>query len=268
MYDYQLDAISKLKNGSILCGGVGSGKSRTGIGYYFLQNGGMIEPYEPMREVPMDLYIITTAKKRDSLEWLGDLAVYGLSDDPSCCQYPCKVVIDSWNNIKKYQDVENAFFIFDEQRVVGYGAWTKSFLNITKHNEWILLTATPGDCWSDYMPVFIAHGFYRNKTDFERQHAVYNPRTNFPKIERYVEQGRLIRYRNMILVTMDYEHKTVHHEEKVLCDYDRQLYRTIIQQRWNPYQEKPIENGSQFCYLLRRVVNSDPSRMDNLHIHQ
>lgn len=262
--DYQLDAISKLKVGSILVGGVGSGKSRTGIGFYFLQNGGCISPYERMRPVPQDLYIITTARKRDKGEWLGDLAPFCLSPDRSVSGYPSKVVIDSWNNIGKYRDIEDAFFIFDEQRVVGYGAWTKNFLNIAKHNDWILMTATPGDRWEDYIPVFIANGFYKNKTDFERQHCYFNPHVNYRQIAGYIEQGRLIRYRNAILVDMDYHTKAIHHDEKILCEYDRQLYRQVIQQRWNPFENKPIENGSQFCYLLRRVVNSDPSRIDRI----
>lgn len=259
--DYQLEAISRLKVGSILVGGVGSGKSRTGIGFYFLQNGGCIEPFERMKPVPQDLYIITTARKRDKGEWLGDLAPFELSPDQMVSGYPCKVVIDSWNNIAKYRDVEDAFFIFDEQRVVGYGAWTKNFLNITKHNDWILMTATPGDCWEDYIPVFIANGFYRNKTDFERQHCYFNPYVNYRQVAGYIEQGRLIRYRNSILVDMEYHSKAIPHNEPIVCDYNRQLYRQVLQDRWDPFENCPIENGSKLCYLLRKVVNSDPSRI-------
>lgn len=262
--DYQLDAISRLKVGSILVGGVGSGKSRTGIGFYFLQNGGSITPYERMKPVPQDLYIITTAQKRDKGEWLGDLAPFCLSSDPKCSGYPNKVIIDSWNNIAKYRDIEDAFFLFDEQRVVGYGAWTKNFLNIAKHNEWILLTATPADCWSDYIPVFIANGFYKNKTDFERQHCYFNPYVKYRSVAGYVDQGRLIRYRNSILVDMDYHSHAVHHDEKIKCNYNRNLYRQVLQNRWDPYDNCPIENGSKFCYLLQRVVNSDPSRQEAL----
>lgn len=259
--DYQMAAVSKLRVGSILCGGVGSGKSRTGIGFYFLQNGGCIEPYQPMKPTPQDLYIITTAKKRDSGEWLGDLAPFCLSTDPKCSVYRNRVVIDSWNNIAKYREVENSFFLFDEQRVVGYGVWVKNFLNITKHNDWILLTATPGDCWEDYIPVFVANGYYRNKTDFERQHCYFNPHVNFRQVAGYLEQGRLIRYRNQILVDMDYHSHAIHHDEKILCDYDRQLYRQVLR-RLDPFDDCPIENGARFCYLLRRVVNSDPSRIE------
>lgn len=258
--DYQLDAVSKLRNGSILVGGVGSGKSRTGIAFYFLQNGGGINPEEPMKIQPQDLYIITTAKKRDEHEWDLDLAHFGLSTDPNVCGYLCKVTVDSWNNIKKYADVKDAFFLFDEQRVVGYGAWTKSFLKIAKNNKWILLTATPGDTWSDYVPVFIANGFFKNKSDFERQHCYFNPYVKYKQIAGYTAQGRLIRFRNQILVDMDYRPNTIRHEEIVLCNYDRKTYRMVMQQRWNPFDNCPIENGSQFCQLLRRVVNSDPSR--------
>ena len=267
LYDYQLEALGHMHNGCILCGGVGSGKSRTAIAYYYLMNGGEInaKKYIPMSDKPpMDLYIITTARKRDTHEWQGDLAPFLLSPDPKACYYTCKVVIDSWNNIKKYVDVANAFFIFDEQRVVGNGTWVKSFLKITKQNKWILLSATPGDTWSDYIPVFIANGFYKNRTEFIRNHVVYSRFTKYPKIDRYVETKRLVRLRDSILVDMDFKRKTHAHHYNILCDYDRDLYKHVTKDRWDPYKDKPIENAGELCYTWRRVVNSDFSRVENL----
>ena len=76
-----------------------------------------------MGDPPKDLYIITTAKKRDTLEWEGELSPFLLSTNPDVNLYQNKVVIDSWNNISKYKDITDAFFIFDEQRVVGSGTW-------------------------------------------------------------------------------------------------------------------------------------------------
>ena len=180
-----------MHNGCILCGGVGSGKSRTSLAYYYLENDGSPESligydYYPMSDPPKDLYIITTARKRDTLEWEKELIPFLLSTDKKTNLYSNKVVIDSWNNIKKYIDVRDAFFIFDEQRVVGYGEWTKSFLKITKANQWILLSATPGDTWMDYIPVFIANGFYKNKTEFIREHVIWKPCSKFPSVDRYV----------------------------------------------------------------------------------
>ncbi len=174
LYDYQLEAVKNMKNGCILCGGVGSGKSITSLVYYYSQQGGQIGAgkYIPMKK-PKDLYIITTARKRDTLEWEGELSPFLLSTHEEINFYKNKVVVDSWNNIGKYENVSNAFFIFDEQRVVGYGAWTKAFLKIAKSNKWILLSATPGDTWQDYIPVFIANGFYKNKSQFVRDHIVY-----------------------------------------------------------------------------------------------
>lgn len=250
-----------MKNGCILCGGVGSGKSRTALAYYYEQQGGKVgsDDYIPMTE-PKDLYIITTARKRDTCEWQGELTPFLLSTHPESNYYKNKVVVDSWNNIGKYKDVTNAFFIFDEQRVVGYGAWTKAFLKIAKANPWILLSATPGDTWQDYIPVFIANGFYRNKTDFIDQHVVYDWRAKYPKIDRYLNTGRLIRLRDRILVTMDFERQTVSHHEDVAVPYNISAYKALMRSRWNPWEERPIETAGELCYSLRKIVNSDESR--------
>lgn len=264
LYPYQLDAVGKMKNGCILCGGVGSGKSRTGLAYYFMRNGGVVGGinYCPMRQdpPPKDLYIITTARKRDTKEWEGELAPFLLSVDPKSNYYKNKIVIDSWNNVAKYADVKDSFFIFDEQRVVGYGVWTHSFLKIAKSNEWILLSATPGDTWMDYVPVFIANGFFKNKSEFTREHVVWSPNRNFYQVSRYLNQGRLMKYRNSILVNMDFKRETVPHHIAVYSDYNKVIYKDICKDRWNPWEQKPIETATEFCMALRKLVNSDETR--------
>lgn len=261
---YQIDAIKRMKNGCILNGGVGSGKSLTSLGYYYLQNGGSLSSlqggeYIPMKN-PKDLYIITTARKRDTLEWDGEITYFLLSKNPEVNFYKNKVVIDSWNNIKKYRGVYDAFFIFDEQRVVGSGSWVKSFLDITRKNSWILLSATPGDTWSDYIPVFIANGFYKNKTEFTRRHIVYSRFTKYPKVDRYLETGRLIRLRNQILVNMDFKRQTVSHHEDIYVKYDIDKYKAAGRLRWDPFKNEPIRDASGLCYVWRRIVNSDEAR--------
>ena len=262
LYDYQMDAVNNMCNGCILNGGVGSGKSRTGLYYYFKEQGGSINPdYVPMKHKPKDLYIITTARKRDDLEWEGELVPFLLSTHPDQnVFYGNKVVVDSWNNIKKYSDISGAFFIFDEQRVVGSGAWVKSFLKIARGNDWILLSATPGDTWSDYIPVFIANGFYKNKSEFLREHVVYSRFSKYPKIDRYLNTGRLVRLRDRILVDMDFTRHTIPHHEDVYCRYDISKYKDAIKTRWDPYKNEPIQQASGLCYILRRVVNEDESR--------
>ena len=266
LYDYQMDAVKKMTNGCILNGGVGSGKSRTGLYYYFKEQGGSINPdYVPMKHKPKDLYIITTARKRDDLEWEGELVPFLLSTHPDQnVFYGNKVVVDSWNNIKKYSDISGAFFIFDEQRVVGSGAWVKSFLKIARGNDWILLSATPGDTWSDYIPVFIANGFYKNKSEFSREHVVYSRFSKYPKIDRYLNTGRLVRLRDRILVDMDFTRHTIPHHEDVYCRYDISKYKDAIKTRWDPYKNEPIQQASGLCYILRRVVNEDESRQQAL----
>lgn len=260
LYDYQLKAIDQMRNGCILCGGVGSGKSRTALGYYFKENGGGIgDKYIPMKN-PKDLYIITTARKRDTKEWEGDFLPFLISTDKEINYYSNKVVIDSWNNIGKYSDIKGAFFIFDEQRLVGNGSWVKAFLKIAKTNDWVLLSATPGDTWSDYIPVFIANGFYRNRTEFIMEHVVYSRFTKYPKIDRYVNTGRLIRLRNRILVDMDFSRQTISHHEDVYVKYDILKYKEAIRKRWDIYKNEPIQQASGLCYVLRRIVNEDDSR--------
>lgn len=264
LFDYQLDAIRQMKNGCILCGGVGSGKSLTSLGYYYLQQGGKVTFLQGGDHIPMknprDLYIITTARKRDTMEWEGELSYFLLSKNPEVNFYKNKIVIDSWNNIKKYKDAHGAFFIFDEQRVIGSGAWVKAFLNIARKNDWILLSATPGDTWSDYIPVFVANGFYKNKTEFARRHIVYSRFTKYPKVDRYLETGRLIRLRNSILVDMNFKRQTVSHHEDVYVKYDISKYKDAGKLRWDPYKNEPIPNAGVLCYVWRKIVNSDESR--------
>lgn len=309
LYDFQLHAIRQMKNGCILCGDVGSGKSITALGYYYLQNGGSIDflqggEYEPMDDVAIrDLYIITTARKRDTLEWEQELARYLLStnkeaklsdfdkwkaaytatdtndvqndlwqcssSDVWCIKgfgnlYRNRVVVDSWNNIKKYAKVAGAFFIFDEQRVVGSGTWVKSFLSIARKNKWILLSATPGDTWQDYIPVFVANGFYRNKTEFLREHAIYNRFSKYPKIDGYRNTGRLCRLRNDILVPMDFALDVNKHHQDIYAEYNNAALKDLFRLRKNPWTMEPLMNAGELYYCARKIVNSDPSRQVKL----
>ena len=249
----QLLALEQLKSGSILCGGVGSGKSRTSLAYFTVKEckGGLNG--EQMQE-PKNLYIITTAKKRDSKEWEDEFPPFPFDEIDIC--------IDSWNNIGKYADVKDSFFIFDEQRLVGSGAWVKAFLKISKSNRWILLSATPGDTWMDYIPVFIANGFYKNRTEFIRRHVVYSRFAKFPKVDHYVETGRLLRLRKSILVNMKYLKPTQQHHFQITVGYDREKYKFVTKERWDIFKDEPLRDMSALCYLLRRIVNSDPQRVD------
>lgn len=269
---HQLSAIEKLRNGCILCGGVGSGKSLTSLGYYYKENGGRIVKGQMVDTLnhPQNLVIITTARKRDLHEWDHELLAIHMSVRPEGNYYDNKVFIDSWNNIGKYIACENAFFIFDEQRVVGTGAWVKAFYKIVGRNKWILLSATPGDTWMDYVPVFVANGFFKNKTQFTNEHVIYNYHVSFPQVFGYLGEQKLERLRRQILVEMDYEKRTIQHHEMVLVGYDHEKYKEIFKTRISPYEklvikgktfDKPIENASEFCSVLRRIVNSDPSRV-------
>ena len=261
--DYQLNAVKRMRTGCILNGGVGSGKSRTSIFYYFKENGGWLDRDKviPIKN-PKDLIIITTAQKRNLNEWDEELVPFLLYPDKETrkTHYGNKVFIDSWNNIKKYDDIRDAFFIFDEDRVTGSGAWVKSFLKIAKYNDWIILSASPGDMWSDYEAVFIANGFFRNKTEFRNEHFVYSRFAKFPQVIAYRNETRLIRLRDRILVDMDFDRKTVPHHENIDCTYDKMKYRDVMRNRWDPYKNEPIQQAAGLCYVLRRIVNEDDSR--------
>ena len=246
LYQHQEQAIDSLDSGKILCGGVGSGKSLTALVYYIRKE----------KAQSKGLVIITTARKRDTKEWEAEMEKVGLPSD--------SVIIDSWNNIRKYKDITGSFFIFDEQRVVGSGTWVKSFLRITKSNRWILLSATPGDTWSDYIPVFVANGFFRNRTEFLRNHVVFSRFAKYPKIDRYYGTKKLERLRDSILVDMIFKRETVPHHQRVNVAYDRELYKSVMRNRWNPYEGTPIMEAGELCYILREVVNSNESRLHNV----
>ena len=243
LYPHQREAVAKMHNGCILVGSVGTGKSRTALAYY--ETGvcrGFLRP---------PLYIITTARKRDTKDW-----------EKECEPFGFEPVVDSWNNIRKYEEVRDGFFIFDEQRVVGKGVWVRAFIRISRRNQWILLSATPGDTWMDYVPVLIANGYYRNRTDFVRNHVVYSRFSKFPKVEKYINTGELLRYRREIVVNMPYAKKTVPHDEWVNVPFDRDMVKLILTTRYDPYKDEPIQDAGGLCYVLRRAVNSDERRIE------
>ena len=260
--DYQLDALGRMHNGCILNGGVGSGKSRTSIAYYYIRQGGSVEPFTKLKKPVKDLYIITTARKRDTHEWESDMGPFVLSSTNPKSQ--AKVTVDSWNNITKYADVRDAFFIFDEQRVVGWGTWSKTFVKIAQANEWILCSATPGDCWADYAPVFIANGYFKNITDFRNRHVVYKRFTKYPQIDKYIDTGRLIRLRKCVLIDMDFQRTVVYHPLDIYTEYDRDQYKLVQTTRWNIWDDRPMRSASELCQGLRKVVNSDSRKVDAL----
>ena len=248
---HQERVIDKLKPGSILWGGVGSGKSMAALAYYV------------RKQSPKHLVVITTAKKRDSKDWEGEAAQFTIGKDDESTRHG-SLVVDSWNNLHKYVALKGCFFIFDEQRLVGDGAWVKNFLKIAKANEWIMLSATPGDTWMDYVPVFIANGFYRNRTHFKTEHVIFKPYMNYPVVDRYIGVQRLVKYRHQILVKMPYEYETKRHPVNVWCDYDVAKLSEVTKARWNIFKNQPIQNAAEFFYVMRQVVNSDPSRCTEL----
>lgn len=264
----QIQAVRQLQNGSILAGGVGSGKTLTSLAWYLtsvcnaasFKKGGSLAK-KKVKGSPT-LYVITTAKKRDSLEWEEEAARLGLSTDPDCSFTGSAIVVDSWNNIGKYSDREHSVFFFDEQRASGSGRWVKEFLKITRKNTWLLLSATPGDVWMDYLPVFMAHGFFRTRTEFMEDHVIFDRFAKYPKVKRYIGEAKLQRLRRSILVEMPVERHTTRERETVYCDYDRDLYKWVVKNRMDPWTEEPLRDAGGVCRILRKVVSDNDWRSE------
>ena len=264
----QIQAVRQLQNGSILAGGVGSGKTLTSLAWYLtsvcnaasFKKGGSLAK-KKVKGSPT-LYVITTAKKRDSLEWEEEAARLGLSTDPACSFTGSSIVVDSWNNIGKYSGREHAVFFFDEQRASGSGRWVKEFLKITKKNTWLLLSATPGDVWMDYLPVFMAHGFFRTRTEFMEDHVIFDRFAKYPKVKRYIGEAKLQRLRRSILVEMPVERHTTRERETVYCDYNRDLYKWVVKNRMDPWTDEPLRDAGGVCRILRKVVSDNDWRSE------
>lgn len=258
LYPEQEEVIPMIRCGKILNGGVGSGKSRTSLYWYFIENGGFIskEEYKPMVN-PRPLLIITTAKKRDTKEWELECAAYRIPTE--------LITVDSWNNIKKYADISGAYVLFDEDRITGNGVWSKTFLRIAKHNQWIVLSATPGDNYEQYLTIFLANGFYRNRTEFYDKHVVFNPHVQFRLIQKWLDVDILEEHRKSLLINMDVARHTVRHYVDIPVSYDVEQYKFIEKERWDIYNDKPLQQASTLCYTLRKLVNSDKSREEKLH---
>lgn len=267
LYPHQKKAVEELRNGNVLVGGVGSGKTRTALVYFYtkvakggLQVNDIGLDTDPKN--PIDIYVITTARKRDEFDWQVEAAGIGLSEDRALSKGGIKLTVDSYNNIKKYKDIKDAFFIFDEQRLVGSGVWVESFLKIAKGNSWILLSATPGDNWMDYMPLFVANGFYKNKTEFVREHVIFDRFAKYPKIDRYIATGRLRKLRKTILVDMPFARRTLRNIKYMKVEHRADLYEQVFKDRWDIFEGQPIQQASQSVLLQRKVVNLDSSRLD------
>ncbi|WNM72464.1 DNA helicase [Gordonia phage Mossy] len=260
LYPHQTKAVEELSDGKVLVGGVGTGKTITSLVYFYTKvMGGELNRPETITN-PMDLYIFTTARKRDELDWQRDAAKLAISKDRSASIHGIQLTVDSYNNITKYKDIKDAFVILDEQRMVGTGTWSKNFLKIAKSNRWIMLSATPGDKWEDYIPLFIANGFVKNITEFRRNHIVYAPYSKFPKVDRYIEVGKLIRWRNQILVKMPYARHTTRHIHRVVCDHDVDMMQVVVAKRFHPVEQRPLRDMAEVFSQMRWVAYSDPSR--------
>jgi hypothetical protein len=240
---HQSEAIAKLSNGKVLVGGVGSGKSITALAYY--------KALDPLRPI----YVLTTAKKRDSGDWFADAMKLSLTNE---------LIVDSWNNIKKYTDIHDAFFILDEQRIVGSGTWVDAFYKVARQNQWILLSATPADTWVDLVPIFVANGFFRNKTQFNNEHVRFSRFVKYPKIDGYYDTWLLEKYRDRLYVEMDYLPPAKRVEHLIEVDFDIHEQKLLYGARWNFHENVPLKDAGEMMRYLRQSANLHDSRYDKI----
>lgn len=273
LYPHQTDAVEKMKNGSVLVGGVGTGKTITSLVFYYTKILGAELNKPETVKTPKDLYIFTTARKRDDLDWQRDAAKLSLSREREASIHGIKVTVDSYNNMHKYLDVKGAFIICDEQKLVGSGLWAKSFIKMAKNNQWIMLSATPGDKWEDYIPLFVANGFVKNRTEFKLNHIAYKPHMPYPVVDHYMGTGTLLKWRHDILVEMPYYRHTKRHMHPVAVDHDKDLTNVVMKQRWNPFEDRPLRDVGEMFAVMRKIAYSDDSRKEAVielirHNHQ
>ena len=262
LYPHQRVAVDLMHDGCVLAGNVGTGKSLAALAYYVEKTcGGTLDRSIPM-ETPTDLLIITTAKKRDSLDWFSEAAHFGLFQEPELSYGHVNITVDSWQNIQKYKDIEDHFIILDEQKLVGSGVWVKAFLKMAKHNQWIMLSATPADTWVDYIPLFVAKGYYRNRTDFIERHVIWTFHGKYRKIRGFFGVRHLERLRAEIIVEMPHERHTQRHLVTRPVVFDNESFDMVWKRRWNVYDGKPLIDVAEMHRIGRKVVNSDPSRLD------
>lgn len=169
----------------------------------------------------------------------------------------------SWNKIQDYVD-EDAFFIFDEQRLVGKGAWVKAFWKIAANQPWILLTATPADVWVDLMPVFVANGFFENQTEFNTRHVIWARFVKYPKIDGYYDEHILAQMRDAIYVEMPHPVNAEKFEHHYDVGYNRDEEIVLHRDRWNFYEDQPIGDAAELMRLLRINTNLYPGRLEKL----
>ena len=110
LYPHQTKAIRELDNGKILKGGVGTGKSLTAMAYYYVHECGGTMPFNGVGEwsrmtTPKDIYVFTTAKKRDHFEWEGEALHFKVSRIREKSVDGVKITVDSWNNIANYTEI-------------------------------------------------------------------------------------------------------------------------------------------------------------------
>jgi hypothetical protein len=264
LYPHQRAAVDKMHDGCVLAGNVGTGKSLTALAYYVEKVcGGMLDRSAPM-QTPTDLLIITTAKKRDSLDWFKEALHFGLFANPELSYGNVNITVDSWQNIQKYKDIQDHFIILDEQKLVGTGVWVKSFLRMAKHNQWVMLSATPADTWLDYIPLFVAKGYYRNRTDFTEQHIIWSFNGRYRKVRGFFGVRHLERLRSEIIVEMPLERHTQRHLVTRPVLFDRATFDMVWKRRWNIYEGKPLIDVAEMHRIGRKVVNSDPSRLEEI----
>ena len=75
-----------------------------------------------------------------------------------------------------------------------------------------------------------------------------------------------MRNRRQILVPMVYKKVTERKRQLIYSEYNTDNYHKIMKERWNIFEDKPIENASELLQIIRKTVATDPDRKLNAKI--
>lgn len=162
LYNFQRQLLNSIEENYIIAADTGTGKTMMAIHHYLKHNTG-----EP-------LLILAPPQKIKEGGWQREL-------DFVASHYNIEIPYDiiSYGVLsKRWKEYKDWFLVMDECHYVKNPTSQrgKAAINLTKQStNFLLLSATPSsNGWGDTIAYMIMFGYYKNKTQFLKEHAVYN----------------------------------------------------------------------------------------------